>query len=63
MKKPQIIYDASIVVNTKKSHWRRSGVYFAAINILKELAKRDDIELTLYCKTDSKKQATNTLKT
>ena len=63
MKKSQIIYDASIVVNTKKSHWRRSGVYFAAINILKELAKRDDIELTLYCKTDSKKQATNTLKT
>ena len=62
MKKLKLIYDVSIVVNTTNASWARSGVYFSALNLLKELAKRDDIELVLYCKTDNKGKASKFLK-
>ena len=62
MKKLKLIYDASIVVNTTNANWARSGVYFSALNLLKEFAKRDDIELVLYCKTDDKNKAKKFLK-
>ena len=62
LKKLKLIYDVSIVVNTTNASWARSGVYFSALNLLKELAKRDDIELVLYCKTDDKSKASKFLK-
>ena len=62
LKKLKLIYDASIVVNTTNANWARSGVYFSALNLLKEFAKRDDIELVLYCKTDDKNKAKKFLK-
>ena len=62
LKKLKLIYDASIVVNTTNANWARSGVYFSALNLLKEFAKRDDIELVLYCKTDDKNKARKFLK-
>ena len=62
LKKLKLIYDASIVVNTTNTNWARSGVYFSALNLLKEFAKRDDIELVLYCKTDDKNKAKKFLK-
>lgn len=43
-----IIYDATIIANIFYKDDNRSGVFFVAWNILKELQKRQDIRLCLY---------------
>ena len=47
MKKLSLIYDISILAN----HYAQTGVYFVALNILRELKKRDDVALSLYCES------------
>jgi len=44
-----LIYDGTILANALKKNAARSGIFFAAYNIFKELLKRKDIELKLYC--------------
>ena len=48
----KLLYDASILANGCHPGGNRSGVYFTALNILKELIKREDVELTLYCRDE-----------
>ena len=52
MKKISIIYDVTLIANSRGG--MRSGIYFVAVALLKELIKRDDVSLHLYCKTDDK---------
>lgn len=49
LKKLNIIYDATIIANGISNNAGKSGIYFTALNILKELVKRTDVNLTLYC--------------
>lgn len=43
-----IIYDATVVTNTFYKDGNRTGIFFAAWNILNELVKRQDVHVTLY---------------
>lgn len=43
-----IIYDATVVTNTFYKDGNRTGIFFAALNILNELVKRQDVRVTLY---------------
>lgn len=49
MSKIKIIYDASIIAKGNELT-SRTGIYFVAANILKELLKREDLELSFYCR-------------
>lgn len=49
MKKLKLVYDASIIRFGAVKNGGRTGVYVTALNILRELAKRSDVELTIYC--------------
>ena len=49
MKKLKLVYDASIIRFGAVKNGGRTGVYVAALNILRELAKRKDVELALHC--------------
>ena len=46
--KLKILYDASILTNSIMHNSCRSGIFFTAHNVLRELLKRDDIEIGLY---------------
>lgn len=61
MNKIKVIYNVNLIANIKDAHWARSGVFFAAACLLKELARRDDIELVLYYETDNKNAAMKNL--
>ena len=43
-----VIYDATLICNYFHKDSTRSGIFFAAYNILVELQKRNDIQLALY---------------
>jgi glycosyltransferase involved in cell wall biosynthesis len=43
-----VIYDATVVTNAFYKDGNRTGIFFAAWNILNELAKRQDVHVTLY---------------
>ncbi len=47
-KKIKILYYADTLSCFYQKTSSRSGIFFAALNILKELVKRDDIEVTLF---------------
>lgn len=47
-KRLKILYDASILVDGEFDNGCRSGVYFAALNILNELCKREYLDITLF---------------
>lgn len=47
--KISIIYDASVICNGAVLNNSRSGIYFTAINILKQLMQHKDIDIVLYC--------------
>ena len=49
MAKPTLIFDASIIAEGLHAARGRSGIYFAAINILSELIKSDKFDISLYC--------------
>jgi len=48
-KKIKLVYDATIILNGIKNNSSRSGIFFTALNILKEIYKNDNIDLYLYC--------------
>lgn len=48
-KKLKLLYDASFMSFLLDKSAKRSGIFFAAYNIYRELLKKDDIELTIYC--------------
>lgn len=43
-----VIYDATVVTNAFYKDGNRTGIFFAAWNILNELVKRQDVHVTLY---------------
>ena len=43
-----VIYDATVVTNAFYKDGNRTGIFFAAWNILNELAKRRDVHVTLF---------------
>ena len=43
-----VIYDATVVTNAFYKDGNRTGIFFAAWNILNELVKRHDVHVTLY---------------
>ena len=47
-KQLKILYDATILVDGEFDNGCRSGIYFVALNILIELAKRDCLDITLF---------------
>ena len=48
MKKIKILFDATIISGGYAKNSNRSGIFFASMNILKELLKRPDCEVSLY---------------
>ncbi len=62
MDKIKLIYNITLIANIKDAHWARSGVFFAAACLLKEFARRDDIELVLYYETEDKELASKNVK-
>jgi glycosyltransferase involved in cell wall biosynthesis len=48
-KKKILVYDATILANALSKNAARSGIFFVVYNIFKELLKRKDINLKLYC--------------
>lgn len=48
-KKINILFDATILVNVLEANAGRSGIFFTALNILTELVRRDDCNVSLYC--------------
>lgn len=48
MKPVNLIFDATVLTNFFYKNDNRSGVFFAALNILKELLKRPDANVSLY---------------
>lgn len=49
--KINLLFDATSLLEGLKKTSSRSGIYFVAYNILKELLKRNNFNITLYCNT------------
>ena len=47
--KKKILFDATLIANAGIKNSDRSGIFFAAYNILIELLKRPELEISLYC--------------
>ena len=47
--KINIIFDATAIVDIFSKDSRRSGIFFTAFNVFKEIVKRDDVNLVLIC--------------
>lgn len=48
-----IIFDATVVTNVFYKDSNRTGIFFAARNILNELVKRQDVHVTLYFSSET----------
>ncbi len=48
-RKIKLLYDASLIYRLDGNTQYRNGIFFVALNILLELLKYKDIEITLYC--------------
>lgn len=48
MKPVNLIFDATVLTNYFYKNDNRSGIFFAAFNLLKELLKRTDVNVSLY---------------
>ena len=48
-KKIKLLFDGTVISNALDNNANRSGIFFCAYNILVEMLKRSDIELSLYC--------------
>jgi glycosyltransferase involved in cell wall biosynthesis len=53
MKKKKILFDATIISSGSTKNSNRSGIFFTALNILKEFLKSQDLEISLYCAPSS----------
>ena len=49
MAKVNFVFDATSLSSGANKGCFRSGIYFAAMNILKALSKREDLNISLYC--------------
>lgn len=49
MKKTNFVYDATILCNILDKNFARSGIFWVAYNLAKELAGRSEINFSLYC--------------
>ena len=47
-KRIRVLFDASVIANGAKHNSGRTGIFFAAYNVLKEFIKRDDLIIELY---------------
>lgn len=45
----KIIYDASILAEGDQTSSTRSGIFFTALNILKQLSLNTDVDISIYC--------------
>ena len=61
-KKLKLIYDANSLCNGLKKTASRAGIYFCVLNILKEMAKRDDLDISLYVTPKTKKNVQKLIK-
>lgn len=57
-----VIYDATLICNYFHKDSARSGIFFAAYNILNELQKRSDVRLALYIDPQKTGEATKVKK-
>ena len=48
-KKINILFDAYVLAEGDNTNASRSGIFFTAINILKEFSKNENINLSIYC--------------
>lgn len=48
-KKINILFDAYVLAEADNTNASRSGIFFTAINILKEFSKNENINLSIYC--------------
>ncbi len=49
MDKINIIYDATVLLNDFDKNSSRSGIFWVAYNVLKELSKKTEFKIYLYC--------------
>ncbi len=49
MKKLNILFDAYVLAECDHQGSSRSGIFFTALNILKEFSKNDYVEISVYC--------------
>lgn len=54
-KKLKLLYDANLLPYGLGKTSSRAGIYFCVIKILKEMAKRDDLDISLYVTPQTKK--------
>ena len=50
--KINLLFDGTVISNALDNNANRSGIFFCAYNILTEMLKREDIEVSLYCDLD-----------
>ena len=50
--KINLLFDGTVISNALDNNANRSGIFFCAYNILTEMLKREDIEISLYCDMD-----------
>ena len=51
-KKINVLFDATVLANGVGKSAARSGVYFVAYNILLEMLKREELNVSIYCNLD-----------
>ena len=49
MKKLNILFDAYVLAECDNTGASRSGIFFTALNILKEFSKNENINISIYC--------------
>ena len=49
-KKINLVFDVTILIQNNQKNYFRSGIFFTAVNILKELSKVSDFKISLYCR-------------
>lgn len=50
MNKQNLVFDASVIAENLTGGSGRSGIYFVAYNVLKQLIKSDQFDVSLFCK-------------
>ena len=56
MPKQTLIFDASVIAENLGPGRGRSGIYFVAYNVLRELVKSNNFKISLYCRSASCKE-------
>ena len=62
-KKIKLIYDANALSCGIEKSSLRAGIYFCVLNILKQMLKRDDLDVTLYVTPITKEKVQKVIKT